>query len=313
VDTPEGRLAAPLGLYRTDLLVRWINDLFGWLESHHAALRIERAYLFSTIPVRELWATAPAGIGLFDPTTAALTPMGQAYRARALGSPVPTPAPCAPRPPVQVITRAGGGGRLQVTLASQSGSSGALQALRFGSATNAVIEVGGDASTPGTVSREGNFSLTLPPGTTRVDFFVRQVTSGAATTVPVVAVDGCGDWPTFVGGGPEAFVSSTGTAIPAGPAGVVPTPGPSPTAGTRCTSEPAVQVRTVAGGGALQVVVSGTGDVRLLALRFTSMSNGLVDVGDHRAMASSFSVPLAAGSQQASFVVRRCSECGKRR
>jgi hypothetical protein len=31
------------------------------------------------------------------------------------------------------------------------------------------------------------------------------VTDGQASTVELVVTDGCGDWPTFVGGGPNAF------------------------------------------------------------------------------------------------------------
>ena len=34
---------------------------------------------------------------------------------------------------------------------------------------------------------------------------LRRVTPGVAATVEFVATDGCGAWPTFVGGGPAAF------------------------------------------------------------------------------------------------------------
>ena len=34
---------------------------------------------------------------------------------------------------------------------------------------------------------------------------VRRLTAGLAATVEAVVTDGCGDWPTFVGGGPTAF------------------------------------------------------------------------------------------------------------
>jgi len=34
---------------------------------------------------------------------------------------------------------------------------------------------------------------------------VRRVTDGQGVTVAFTAVDRCGDWPTFVGGGPDAF------------------------------------------------------------------------------------------------------------
>jgi hypothetical protein len=34
---------------------------------------------------------------------------------------------------------------------------------------------------------------------------VERLTPGQATTVPLTMVDACGEWPTFVGGGPTAF------------------------------------------------------------------------------------------------------------
>jgi hypothetical protein len=33
---------------------------------------------------------------------------------------------------------------------------------------------------------------------------IRRVTPGQATTIPLVIVDGCGEWKTFVGGGTAA-------------------------------------------------------------------------------------------------------------
>jgi hypothetical protein len=43
-----------------------------------------------------------------------------------------------------------------------------------------------------------------PPAPT-MSFVVNRVTSGQAATVTLVITDGCGAWPTFVGGGPSAF------------------------------------------------------------------------------------------------------------
>jgi hypothetical protein len=40
---------------------------------------------------------------------------------------------------------------------------------------------------------------------TSLTFFVRRAAAGASTTVPISAVDTCGEWPTLVGGGPDAF------------------------------------------------------------------------------------------------------------
>jgi hypothetical protein len=51
----------------------------------------------------------------------------------------------------------------------------------------------------------GNFTVTFPPGTQQATFYVLRQTAGQATTVPLTVIDGCGAWPTFVGGGPTAF------------------------------------------------------------------------------------------------------------
>jgi hypothetical protein len=45
------------------------------------------------------------------------------------------------------------------------------------------------------------FTHTAMPGTSRVSFGVQRVAPGQVTTVPLTAVDRCGFWPTFVGGG----------------------------------------------------------------------------------------------------------------
>jgi hypothetical protein len=36
-------------------------------------------------------------------------------------------------------------------------------------------------------------------------FFVNRGPANQATTVHLTITDGCGAWPTFVGGGPDAF------------------------------------------------------------------------------------------------------------
>jgi hypothetical protein len=44
------------------------------------------------------------------------------------------------------------------------------------------------------------------PGTpASYQFTVVRTTPGVASTVHLVVTDGCGAWPTFVGGGPSAF------------------------------------------------------------------------------------------------------------
>src|SRR5262249_59586585 len=100
--------------------------------------------------------------------------------------------------------------------------------LRFGQATGALIDVPGQPA-----GQTGNFTVTLPPNTTSTAFVVRQAAAGQAATVPLTVTDLCGDWPTVVGGGPQAF-----------PPGSASAPAPAPTA----TPTPTPQ-RTVALSG----------------------------------------------------------------
>jgi hypothetical protein len=122
------------------------------------------------------------------------------------GTPPPTAtpnAPCAPRPSVGVVVVPTSPGSLAATITANTTPwtpTNSLTLLQFGAATNALIDVPGQPP-----SQTGSFTVTLPPGTTSATFTVRRATSGAATTVPVVVSDTCGAWPTFVGGGPDAF------------------------------------------------------------------------------------------------------------
>lgn len=112
------------------------------------------------------------------------------------------PPSCAPRPAVGVSVTPAGAGRLQVTItagAATSGGANWLRWLRFGAGSNALVDAGSTAGSP------GSFTLSLGPGTTSASFFVRRATPGQATTLPLTAGDDCGEWPTFVGGGPGAF------------------------------------------------------------------------------------------------------------
>ena len=74
-----------------------------------------------------------------------------------------------------------------------------LAELRFGTMAGALVEVPGR---PSTVSGDTHV---LPPNTTQTQFTVRQAAAGQAATVQLTVMDGCGGWPTFVGGGPSAF------------------------------------------------------------------------------------------------------------
>jgi thermitase len=123
-------------------------------------------------------------------------------------TPTPTPSPtqptnpCSPRPPVSVHATAGAPGQLRVTIGagtSSTTSTNRLVQVRFGSATNAVIQPDSQAA------NHGNVDITLPSGADQYSFTVQRAAPGAATTVNLTVVDACGDWPTVVGGGPTAF------------------------------------------------------------------------------------------------------------
>lgn len=143
-------------------------------------------------------------------------------------------ATCTPRSPVHLaVTQSGG--RLQVTITAGSGG---VQQLRFGTATNALIDAGT------VIGSAGGFNVAFPAHPASVAFSVRQAQDGAVT-VPVVVVDDCGDWPTFVGGG----ASSWPTATPA-PVNTLP-PTATPTA-IPTSAVPATPTRTstpTSGGG----------------------------------------------------------------
>jgi hypothetical protein len=72
-----------------------------------------------------------------------------------------------------------------------------LHALRFTRLSNAAIELGGQVGVTG--------SVPLNPPVGSATFFVRRVAAGQAATAELTATDGCGAWPTFVGGGPGAY------------------------------------------------------------------------------------------------------------
>jgi hypothetical protein len=126
------------------------------------------------------------------------------FLAEAAPTPTPTtvPVPCTPRPPVTTAV-APGGGRLTVTLTVGTGPGAAtnhIRELRFGPTTNALVDI-----PSGPTGASGTFTFAPPGGPGSVSFAVRRAAPGQSTTVPVVVVDDCGLWPTFVGGGPTAF------------------------------------------------------------------------------------------------------------
>ena len=118
--------------------------------------------------------------------------------------PPPPPVVCSPRPKVTMSSVASNG-RLLVTVRSSTSPqvpNNQLGQLRFGATTNALIDAGGQTG------RTGNFTVSLPADTTQTTFTVRRGTTAVpplSTTVPLIVADDCGDWTSFVGGGPTAF------------------------------------------------------------------------------------------------------------
>jgi len=116
--------------------------------------------------------------------------------------PQPPPAPttaCSPRPAV-VATPAASGGKLNVHVQATPLNTlehNTLTEVRFGQLQNAKVTLNGQTIASGQ-------TYTVPANSVGVDFTVERVAAGQATTVPFVVVDGCGQWPTFVGGGAAA-------------------------------------------------------------------------------------------------------------
>src|SRR5262249_3961477 len=133
------------------------------------------------------------------PTATATTPPGATMtRTSTPGAATATPYP---RPNVGVQTAPGGPGQLQVTvMAREAGCTpnNQRQAVRVTQLDNATVEVAGQPplSAPGTVP--------IPSGAAQASFTVRRGQAGQPVTVQLTVVDGCGAWPTFVGGGPGA-------------------------------------------------------------------------------------------------------------
>lgn len=108
---------------------------------------------------------------------------------------------CTPRSPVRVRTRALGGGRLEATITAtdlDAPLSNRLRTIRIGNAVNARVFIGGAQVAAGS-------AVDLPTGTVETVVILERINATQATTVPLVVRGTCGEWPTFVGGGPGSF------------------------------------------------------------------------------------------------------------
>jgi hypothetical protein len=102
---------------------------------------------------------------------------------------------------VGVVAVPNGDGRLHVTITSDTlpaTPTNQLVSIHFDGGSNARVYAG-------MMAQQVPFTWTLAPGTMQAVFLVERLTPGQASTESLTVTDGCGAWPTFVGGGPTAF------------------------------------------------------------------------------------------------------------
>jgi hypothetical protein len=96
---------------------------------------------------------------------------------------------------------------LVATLTARAGC-GPIDHIQFGQAGRAFANARVSVTSPtgGPTGQTAGFTYTPPAGTTSVSLMIqRTVQGGGATVNPIHFYDGCGEWSTFVGGGPDAF------------------------------------------------------------------------------------------------------------
>jgi uncharacterized repeat protein (TIGR01451 family) len=128
--------------------------------------------------------------------------VGTAFVQTPTSTPTPPPSACVPRPAVAVAVFPAGTSRLLVTISPRTEPAtpgNRLLQVRATIPANARIDV-----IDGPSDLTGQQVLPVDNGTEPVVFFVRRVAPGAIT-VPLVAVDTCGEWHTFVGRGATAL------------------------------------------------------------------------------------------------------------
>jgi CSLREA domain-containing protein len=139
-----------------------------------------------------------------SPTATPTIPSTPTATATSISVPTVTATPFL-RPAVGVQVSPGGGVLQAVVTARDAGCAGGnnqLMSLQFSRLTNAMVDV---ATAPATAVSTTPTTVTLPSRPAAIQLTVHRVTSGQAATVELTVTDGCGSWPTFVGGGPSAF------------------------------------------------------------------------------------------------------------
>jgi subtilase family serine protease len=151
---------------------------------------------------------AHVGLGSFDLGNLAAVlqpaPMPTSTAVPPTSTPGPPAATAVPRPNVGVgVAPNPAAHTLQATLVARNTCTAAnqLQSIQFTRLTNATVDV--PTSLAATVTAPGTVILAGSPAT--ITLTVHRVNAGQAATVEMIVTDGCGTWPTFVGGGPSAF------------------------------------------------------------------------------------------------------------
>jgi hypothetical protein len=124
-------------------------------------------------------------------------------------TPIRTPTPTATPYPHQNVSaqvaRSSTSGLLQTTITARDagcpGGNNELVALQFTRLTNARVDI---ASMPAS-SITAPTTISLPAHPATVSMTVHRIASGLGATVELTVTDGCGAWPTLVGGGPSSF------------------------------------------------------------------------------------------------------------
>jgi hypothetical protein len=217
-------------------------------------------------------------------------------------------------------------GQLQATLVARDAGcpqgNNKLIALRFTKLTNATVDVPG----VGTITTASNTPIPLPGQPAAISLTVHRVTAGQAVTAELTVTDGCGDWPTFVGGGASAFgpppaggAAGPGSPAPAATPGATPAvpaagtppattePSPMATPAPVCSPRPPVRVTTApdeAGRLAVTVSADATAHATLQALRFGAATHARIEAG-RQSGSGGFTVTLAPGTAQTTFTVAR--------
>jgi hypothetical protein len=113
----------------------------------------------------------------------------------------PAPALCNPRPNVAVATTRAGSGRLQATLTAQTlpaTPTNSLQRIAITKIDNATASLDSSPVTAGA-------GVPFQAGTTQATLLVQRQSPAVGATVSFTVTDVCGEWKSFVGGGPSAF------------------------------------------------------------------------------------------------------------